>query len=117
MIEDESELPMSFSLVTEEDGPELLVEEYLPLIEKVRQKCREYRKSAMKNEAFLQEHVVKAHGKERHLILDCKTRWNTLIAMIKRFILLHKEIRLATLMNNKPWDFRYNFLLLSLIHI
>ena len=98
---------MSFSVVIEEDGPELLVEEYLPLIEKVRQTCREYRKSAMKNEEFLQEHVVKAHGQELQLILDCKTRWNTLIAMIKRFVQLHKEVKIATLMQNKPWDFRY----------
>ena len=36
--EDESETPMSF-LHVEDDGPELLNEEYLPLINKVRVKC------------------------------------------------------------------------------
>ena len=58
----------------EAEGPELLNDEYLPLVNKVRAKSKEFRKSGLKYEAYLRDLVVKAHGKELVLLLDCKTR-------------------------------------------
>ena len=102
--EDESESPMSFVHV-EDDGPELLSEEYLPLINKVRTKCKQFRKSGLKYETYLQDLVIKAHGKELTLVIDCRTRWNTLVAMLKRFLLLHNEVRTATILSKEVWEF------------
>ena len=58
----------------EAEGPELLNDEYLPLVNKVRAKSKEFRKSGLKYETYLRDLVVKAHGKELVLLLDCKTR-------------------------------------------
>jgi hypothetical protein len=89
----------------ENDGPELLDPTCLPLVEKTREKVKEFKNSPMKYETYLEDLIVKAHGKRFNLILDMKVRWNSLIAMIRRFLLLKDELKLATLMMNKAWTF------------
>ena len=34
-------------------------------------------------------------GREKMLLLHCKTRWNSLLAMLERFYELKKEIKMA----------------------
>ena len=89
----------------ENDGPELLDPSWLPLVEKTREKMREFKNSPMKYEAYLEDLIIKAHGKKLSLIVDMKVRWNSLIAMIRRFLLLKDELKLATLMMNNKWTF------------
>ena len=89
----------------ENDGPELLDPTWLPLVDKLRDKVREFKNSPMKYETYLEDLIIKAHGKKLNLILDMKVRWNSLIAMIRRFLLLKDELKLATLMMNKAWTF------------
>ena len=55
---------------------------------------RLYRNSPAKH-SILQKYVVEEKGKELILLIDCKTRWNSLLAMIERFIYLQKPINKA----------------------
>lgn len=65
-----------------------------PIIEKVRKITKMFRKSPTKNDV-LQKYVKEDLGKELKLILDCKTRWNTLFSMCKRFAELEIPIKKA----------------------
>ena len=56
------------------------------VISKVRRIVRLFRRSPVKN-SILHKYVDEEKGRELSLLLDCKTRWNSLIAMIERFIL------------------------------
>ena len=38
------------------------------------------------------------------LLLDCKTRWNSLLAMLERFYELKKEIKMAMVQLDVPFD-------------
>lgn len=58
--------------------------EYGYLIRKVRKIVCLFRKSPLKNET-LQNYVRKEYGKELQLVLDCRTRWNSLSDMISSF--------------------------------
>lgn len=66
------------------------------VLKKVRKLVKVFRKSAVKNEV-LQKYVVLEQKKELSLILDCKTRWSSMFAMIERFLLLKKCIIKALL--------------------
>ena len=46
----------------------------------------------MKNEELFQEFIMISQIKELTLILGCKTRWNTLVAMLERFLMLYMMI-------------------------
>src|ERR1043165_4052524 len=58
------------------------------LNKKIRKIVVLFRKSPTKNDKILQKYVVEQFGKEKSLILDTKTRWNSLVHMIERFVLL-----------------------------
>ena len=45
--------------------------------------------------SILQKYVNEEKGRELSSLLDCKTLWNSLIAMIERFILLKKPVSKA----------------------
>ena len=75
----------------ETDRVPLLQDKFHTIINKVRKICRIFRKSPLKNEK-LQDFVKDQHGKELKLILDCKTRWNSLLCMIERFLKLKQCI-------------------------
>ena len=87
------------------EEPELLISFWLNLVENARGIVSLFRKSPVKNEEFLQEFVMQSQGKELTLILDCKTRWNTLAAMLERFLMLYDDICMAVLKMKKPWPF------------
>lgn len=86
----------------EEDGCVIIEEDlsindvnyldYSPLIQKTRKIVRLFRKSPTKNDEILQKYVKQEMGKELSLILDSKTRWNSLYFMIERFYLLRNPI-------------------------
>ena len=61
------------------------------VIIKVRKIVKLFRKSPVKNDV-LQEEVKKHHGREVALILDCQTRWNSLLAMIQQFLKINEQI-------------------------
>ncbi|XP_037823818.1 uncharacterized protein LOC119612145 [Lucilia sericata] len=55
-----------------------------PLIDKIRKTVKMFRKSPTKND-ILQKYVKDDKGKELKLLIDCRTRWNTLFEMCQRF--------------------------------
>ena len=68
---------------------------YQDIIEKVRHIVRIFRRSPTKNDAVLQKYVVEQHGRELGLILDCPTRWNSLVFMLSRFCTLKSAVQKA----------------------
>ena len=69
---------------------------FKPLITKVWKMVNMFCRSPVKNDA-LQKYVKIIHEKELQVIADSKCRWNSLLAMLKRFNLLKKEIQKALL--------------------
>lgn len=72
---------------------------YKCLINKVRETAKIFKKSPVKNDQ-LQIHVNEDLNQTKQLILDTPTRWNSLIAMLKRFYELRKSINLFLLETN-----------------
>ena len=64
------------------------------VIGKVRIIVKMFRKSPLKDE-ILQKHIQAQLNTEQKLILDSKTRWNSLLEMIKIFVKAEKCIRMA----------------------
>lgn len=58
-----------------------------PTINRVRKIVRTFRKSATKN-FILQKYVKEDNGKEFKLIIDCNTRWNSMVYMLEHFMLI-----------------------------
>ena len=57
-----------------------------------------FRRSAVKNDDYLQKYVKQDNkGEELNLLLDSKTRWSSLLIMIERFVRIAKSVRLALL--------------------
>lgn len=66
------------------------------LVDKVRTVVRLFRKSPTKMDDALRKRVnEQCEGKDMCLILDSRTRWNSLLAMLQRFHLLKKAIGMA----------------------
>jgi hypothetical protein len=63
-------------------------------VNKVRKIARLFRKSPTKNE-ILQKYVLAKEKKELHLILDCKTRWSSLLDMVQRYWLIRDCVEKA----------------------
>lgn len=61
-----------------------IVNDFKSLIHKTRKIVKMFRRSALKNEV-LQKYVVPDFKRERQLLLDVKTRWNSLAIMLERF--------------------------------
>jgi hypothetical protein len=58
----------------------------------VRKDVKKFRKSSKQNET-LQKYVAEEHGTELKLILDVKTRWNSLQSMLTRYVKLRSCIK------------------------
>lgn len=74
------------------------------VVKKVRKTVKIFRRSPVKNDDNLQPFVLETFGKEKMLLLDCKTRWNSLLTMLERFYELRKEIKLALLQLDIQFD-------------
>ena len=72
----------------EEQEEPVLTLELSVVVEKVRTIVRLFKKSPVKNDEKLMKYVTAELGKELMLILDCKTRWNSLLQMLRRFLKL-----------------------------
>ena len=72
-----------------------LSEQYQQAVEKVRTLVKIFRRSPTKDDAVLQKYVKEEAGKELNLILDCRTRWNSLLSTLSRFHILHNPIQKA----------------------
>ncbi|KAL4083320.1 hypothetical protein QTP88_028649 [Uroleucon formosanum] len=64
-----------------------------------------FKRSPTKNDTILQNYVKAEHGKEIKLFLDCKTRWNSLLAILAHFILLKTSIQKSLIDLNHPVSF------------
>ncbi|GBM85496.1 hypothetical protein AVEN_167646-1 [Araneus ventricosus] len=62
-----------------------VIPRYNDLLQKVRKVVKLFKRSSTKYDMYLQKCVKEDTGKEFSLILDCRTRWNNLLAMIERF--------------------------------
>ncbi|GBL81611.1 hypothetical protein AVEN_93407-1 [Araneus ventricosus] len=62
-----------------------VIPEYNDLLQKVRKVVKLFKRSPTKYDMYLQKYVKEDTGKELSLILDRRTRWNSLLAMIERF--------------------------------
>lgn len=60
-------------------------------VERVRKIARHFHKSPVSSDK-LRECVKQDLGKELSLILDCRTRWNSLADMLDRYIALHRPV-------------------------
>lgn len=67
---------------------------YDSLFEKVRFIFRKMKKSPMKN-SFVQKYISKNLGKTLEPILDCKTRWNSNLPIVERFLTIHDSIKVS----------------------
>lgn len=85
------------------------------VISKVRKIVKAFRRSPKKNE-ILQGYVRNEHNTERALILDCKTRWNSLANMVTRFYDCRNSIKKA-LVDIKSKDFLEEWEVELLLHI
>lgn len=74
------------------------------IVSKVRRTIKIFRKSPVNNDDALQPYVVEAYGEEKVLFLDCRTRWNSTLKMLKRFYELKKEVQMAMIKLDKPFE-------------
>lgn len=71
--------------ITIDRQPAEVIPGYNHLLIKVRKVVRIFRGSPTKEDMYLQKYVKEETGKELSLILDCRTRWNSLLDMLDRF--------------------------------
>ncbi|GBM35850.1 hypothetical protein AVEN_134664-1 [Araneus ventricosus] len=62
-----------------------VIPRYNDFLQKVRKVVKLFKRSPTKYDMYLQKYVKEDTGKELSLILDCRTRWNSLLAVIERF--------------------------------
>ncbi|GBM49832.1 hypothetical protein AVEN_191236-1 [Araneus ventricosus] len=65
-----------------------VIPRYNDLLQKVRKAVKLFKRSPTKSDMYLQKYVQEDTGKGLSLILDCRTHWNSLLAMIERFFKL-----------------------------
>ena len=109
---------------SEDDGDEVYDDVTIPpyalninaTITKVRNIVRMFRKSPLKSET-LKKYINEHLGINLNLILDCKTRWNSLISMIDRFLTVRKplckamiDINTSTEICERDWQVLENVL-------
>ena len=76
-----------FENVSEKNEVPQITEQYSEVNAKDRRICRMFRNSPLKNDRS-QDFAKNEFNKELKLILDCKVRWNSILAMIDRFLRL-----------------------------
>ena len=77
---------------------DILVEmspEYHNVVNKVRKIVKLFKRSPTKNDDILQPYVKRELGREVSLTLDCRTRWNSMVDMLSRFLQLRGPVQKA----------------------
>lgn len=96
--DEEDDLNSSLPLFDDDEDEELELQHNIgSLIEKVRKIVRTFRKSPLKMEI-----LVKHSGSDTPLILDTKTRWNSLSDMLERIIYLKEAVQKALIDLKEP---------------
>lgn len=83
-------------------------------IQDVRKIVKLFRKSPMNN-GLLQAYVKEEKGHELQLLLDTRTRWNSLVIMVERFLKLIKSIKKALADINYCWNEENEHILENLV--
>ena len=89
----------------DENSNELQIPTILPLITKIRVVVRLFRKSPTKNDDILQKYVKLEFNKDYSLLLDSKTRWNSLLTMLERFDKLKSCVQKSLIDLSSPISF------------
>ena len=96
---------------SEDDSEEEETNKAVPLastlqdvVQKVQKNVKLFWQSPVKNDDHLQPNILENFGREKMLLLDCKTRWNSLLTMLERFYELKKEIKKALVQLDVPFD-------------
>lgn len=92
--EAEDDLDSPFFLDEQDCPPENLEPSIYEIVGKVRRTVKIFKKSPLKEEV-LKKYTQAVHGQAFGLLLDVKTRWNSLLTMLERFVLLKNEIQKA----------------------
>jgi len=93
--EEENEDIETFEIINEPSNSGMATIKHLqvaPIITKIRQVAVMFRRSPRRND-ILQSHVKAEFQKELSLIVDSKTRWNSLLIMIERFYEIRNCVR------------------------
>jgi hypothetical protein len=80
------------------------IEEYQSIINKIRKYIKLFKRSPVKNDDNLQPKIFEQFGKLKKLLLDSKTRWNSTVVMLRRFIEVQKEVKLAMVELDLPFE-------------
>ncbi|GBN08791.1 hypothetical protein AVEN_63080-1 [Araneus ventricosus] len=83
-----------------------VIPRYNVLLQKVRKVVKVFKRSPTKYDMYLQKYVKEDTGKDLSLILDCRTHWNSLLAMIERFHKLKMFIDKALIDKGSDIKFR-----------
>lgn len=85
-LDDEDEDDENDGLIFEEirERADIRVD-FKDIIEKVRKTVKIFKSSPTKNDTILQKYILQEEGERLELVLDCKTRWNSLVDMLTRF--------------------------------
>ncbi|XP_017768021.1 PREDICTED: uncharacterized protein LOC108556411 [Nicrophorus vespilloides] len=70
------------------------VDDIKPALQMVRRIVKFFKIAPNRN-SILQNHVKEMHGLEMSLILDCKTRWKSIVTMTERFLKIVDSVRNA----------------------
>ena len=94
------------STENDNDNSSFLVhQQTLPLIQKVQKVVKIFHSLPTKNDKVLQKYVKEVFGKKLSLVLDSKTRWNSLVSMIERFVKLKNCIKKSLIDLKSPFLF------------
>ena len=74
------------------------------MVKKVQKIIKFFQQSPVKNDDHLQPYILENLGREKMLLLDCKMRWNSLLAILERFYKLKKETKMAMVQLDVPFD-------------
>lgn len=95
LSDEEDELgELAFDSLFSSTSTEFKSSQISTLINKVRKTVKMFRKSPVKND-LLEQIIISRFGKALVLVLDCKTRWNSLSTMLSRFHQLKECIDVA----------------------
>ena len=83
----------------------VLHSEFRTIVAKIRKTVKLFTMSAVRNDDNLQPQSVATFEKEKAIFFDCKTRWNSLLKMLRRFYELRKEIKVAMMQLEQEFEF------------
>lgn len=102
--DDEDDKDLESGLAIESEYASDLIDDhnFKDIIRRVRKVVIIIKRSSLTNDMILQKYVSTAHWKEIYLLLDSKTRWNSLFTILERFSLLKDSIQKALIDLRNP---------------